>query len=85
MITTDNMVAIIEKRNFRDFDWLVAVLAIAIVCFGVWQIYNAAADRKLLAKANCRFGHRARRVAGRRFYAIIAGLLMPRRFFTSAV
>jgi rod shape determining protein RodA len=35
------MVAILEKRNFRDFDWLVAILAIAIVCFGVWQIYNA--------------------------------------------
>ncbi|MDQ3179111.1 MAG: rod shape-determining protein RodA [Acidobacteriota bacterium] len=35
------MVAIIEKRNLRDFDWLVAILAVAIVCFGVWQIYNA--------------------------------------------
>ena len=35
------MVAIIEKRNFRDFDWLIAFLAVAIVCFGVWQIYNA--------------------------------------------
>ncbi len=35
------MSAIIEKRNFRDFDWLVAVLAVAIVCFGIWQIYNA--------------------------------------------
>lgn len=35
------MVAIIEKRNFRDFDWLVAFLAVAIVSFGVWQIYNA--------------------------------------------
>jgi rod shape determining protein RodA len=35
------MVAIIEKRSFRDFDWLLAVLAIAIVCFGIWQIYNA--------------------------------------------
>jgi rod shape determining protein RodA len=35
------MVAVIEKRNFRDFDWLVAVLAIAIVSFGIWQIYNA--------------------------------------------
>lgn len=35
------MVAVIEKRNFRDFDWLVAFLAVAIVCFGVWQIYNA--------------------------------------------
>ncbi len=35
------MVAIIEKRSFRDFDWLVALLAITIVSFGVWQIYNA--------------------------------------------
>lgn len=35
------MVAIIEKRSLRDFDWLVAVLAVAIVCFGIWQIYNA--------------------------------------------
>src|SRR3954469_26072123 len=35
------MAAIIEKRSLRDFDWLLAILAIAIVCFGVWQIYNA--------------------------------------------
>ena len=35
------MVAVLEKRNLRDFDWLVAVLAVAIVSFGVWQIYNA--------------------------------------------
>jgi rod shape determining protein RodA len=35
------MVAIIEKRSFRDFDWLLAILAIAIVSFGIWQIYNA--------------------------------------------
>lgn len=35
------MVAVIEKRNFRDFDWLIAFLAVAIVSFGVWQIYNA--------------------------------------------
>lgn len=35
------MVAVIEKRNFRDFDWLAACLAVAIVSFGVWQIYNA--------------------------------------------
>ncbi|MEJ7862482.1 MAG: FtsW/RodA/SpoVE family cell cycle protein [Pyrinomonadaceae bacterium] len=35
------MVAILEKRNFRDFDWLTAFLAVAIVCFGIWQIYNA--------------------------------------------
>ncbi len=35
------MVAILERRNYRDFDWLVAVLAITIVAFGVWQIYNA--------------------------------------------
>ena len=35
------MVAILEKRNLRDFDWLTALLAVAIVSFGVWQIYNA--------------------------------------------
>src|SRR5581483_6976647 len=35
------MVAILQKRQFRDFDWLVAVLAIAIVCFGAWEIRNA--------------------------------------------
>jgi rod shape determining protein RodA len=35
------MVAVLEKRNIRDFDWLTAILAISIVCFGVWQIYNA--------------------------------------------
>jgi rod shape determining protein RodA len=35
------MVAILERKNYRDFDWLVAFLAITIVCFGVWQIYNA--------------------------------------------
>jgi rod shape determining protein RodA len=35
------MVAVIERKNFRDFDWLVGFLAVAIVCFGVWQIYNA--------------------------------------------
>lgn len=35
------MVAIIEKQNFRDFDWPTALLAIAIASFGVWQIHNA--------------------------------------------
>ena len=35
------MAAVFEKRSLRDFDWLVAVLAVAIVSFGVWQIYNA--------------------------------------------
>jgi len=35
------MVAILQKRTFRDFDWLVAVLAIAIVSFGAWEIRNA--------------------------------------------
>lgn len=35
------MAAIIEKRDLRDFDWLTTIIAIAIVCFGVWQIYNA--------------------------------------------
>lgn len=35
------MVAVLEKRSLRDFDWLIAVLAVSIVSFGVWQIYNA--------------------------------------------
>src|SRR5216684_3179766 len=34
------MVAI-ERRNLRDFDWLLAILAIAIVGFGTIQIRNA--------------------------------------------
>ena len=35
------MVALLEKRRFRDFDWILALLAIAIVAFGTWQIHNA--------------------------------------------
>src|SRR5881392_627327 len=35
------MVAKIQKKTFRDFDWLIAVLAIGIVCFGAWEIRNA--------------------------------------------
>lgn len=35
------MVAILQKRKLRDFDWLIAVLAIGIVSFGTWEIHNA--------------------------------------------
>jgi len=35
------MVAIIEKRDLRDFDWLTSLLAVSIACFGIWQIHNA--------------------------------------------
>ena len=35
------MVAIIERQNLRDFDWLSTLLAILIASFGVWQIHNA--------------------------------------------
>lgn len=35
------MVAIIEKRDLRDFDWLTTLLAVSIAAFGVWQIHNA--------------------------------------------
>ena len=35
------MVAIIHKRSWRDFDWVLAFLAIAIVLFGTVQIRNA--------------------------------------------
>jgi rod shape determining protein RodA len=33
--------AILEHRSLRDFDWLLALLATAIVCFGAWEIHNA--------------------------------------------
>lgn len=35
------MVAIIEKRDLRDFDWLTTLVAVTIACFGIWQIKNA--------------------------------------------
>ncbi len=35
------MVAIIHKRSWRDFDWLLALLAIGIVAFGTLQIRYA--------------------------------------------
>ena len=35
------MTAIIQKRTLRDFDWLLALLALAIVGFGAYQIRNA--------------------------------------------
>ena len=35
------MLAILKNRKLRDFDWLVAALAITIVCFGAWEIHNA--------------------------------------------
>lgn len=44
------MVAILEKRDLRDFDWLTSFIAIAIVFFGVWQIYNAQPEMNLWSK-----------------------------------
>src|ERR1700741_1009222 len=35
------MGAIIHKRSWRDFDWILALLAIGIVLFGTLQIRNA--------------------------------------------
>src|SRR4026207_621036 len=35
------MVAIIHKRSWRDFDWILALHAILIVLFGTIQIRNA--------------------------------------------
>jgi rod shape determining protein RodA len=35
------MVAMIPKKGLRDFDWLLAILAIGIVCFGTVQIRHA--------------------------------------------
>jgi rod shape determining protein RodA len=38
------MVAILEKRKLRDFDWVLTFLALAISLFGTWMIYNAQPD-----------------------------------------
>jgi rod shape determining protein RodA len=35
------MVAVLEKRSLRDFDFVLAALAVAIVCFGSWMIFKA--------------------------------------------
>ena len=35
------MATVFSKRNLRDFDWVLAALAIGIVIFGTLQIRNA--------------------------------------------
>src|SRR4030095_3703499 len=35
------MVGIIPKKGLRDFDWVLALLAVSIVCFGTVQIRYA--------------------------------------------
>lgn len=35
------MVEVLKSKTLRDFDWLIAALAITIVCFGAWEIRNA--------------------------------------------
>ena len=35
------MVVAIQRHNLRDFDWLLALLAVCIVAFGTMQIRNA--------------------------------------------
>lgn len=44
------MVAIIEKRDLRDFDWLTSLIAISIACFGIWQIHNAVPSESYWSK-----------------------------------
>ena len=44
------MVAIIPKRGLRDFDWLLALLAIGMVCFGALQIRNATPNESFWVK-----------------------------------
>lgn len=44
------MVAIIEKRDLKDFDWLTTLLVVSISCFGVWQIFNAAPTENYWSK-----------------------------------
>lgn len=49
-INSKIMVAIIEKRDLRDFDWLTSLIAVSIVCFGIWQIYNAQPEMNYWSK-----------------------------------
>jgi rod shape determining protein RodA len=35
------MVAMLQKKRYRDFDWFLAMLATGIVLFGTWMIHNA--------------------------------------------
>ena len=44
------MVAIIERRDLRDFDWLTTFLALAIASFGIWQIHNAVPSESYWSK-----------------------------------
>lgn len=44
------MVAILEKRDLRDFDWLTSLLAVAIAGFGIWQIHNAVPSESYWSK-----------------------------------
>jgi rod shape determining protein RodA len=44
------VVAIIDKRDLRDFDWLTSLLAVAIASFGVWQIHNAVPSESYWSK-----------------------------------
>ncbi len=44
------MVAIIDKRDLRDFDWLTSLLAVAIASFGIWQIHNAVPSESYWSK-----------------------------------
>ena len=40
----------LEKGRFRDFDWLLTLLATGIVFFGTWQIHNAQPDESYWKK-----------------------------------
>ncbi len=44
------MSALLGQRSFRDFDWMLALLAIGIVAFGSWQIHNALPTQDLWVK-----------------------------------
>ena len=64
------MVAIIHKRSWRDFDWILALLAIAIVLFGTIQIRNAQPTETYWVKQLIGLGIRSGRDAGDRVYRL---------------
>ena len=62
------MVAILEKRSLRDFDWILGVLAIAIVSFGAWEIHNAQPTETFWQKQLIGLGIALVAMTSRRFF-----------------
>ena len=74
------MVAIIHKRSWRDFDWILALLAIGIVLFGTVQIRNAQPTETYWVKQLIGLAL-SRRDAGDRFYGLSKTVAVRAAFY----